>query len=197
MEEEDNTTYFRDDRGGFSFNFTGEQSIRGFMNVLTQGAAIEVYGQDSFSQATNYSVWFNVTDIASTKGIAPYAQFRAEQGRGGVLFYAGALPQGDHRLLLVKDQAPSGETYGDIGGLPRARGGVRSLMTGFKNATVYYPQLHSNYTEACFGSCGSGGSQRGIGYGNNFDRHSDANRKVGWSAGLALAGVVAGFALAM
>ena len=61
-----------------------------------------VYTAFNASESTTYSVYFNQSAPPSQgEEVTPFDTYTLIQGTGGLLFHAGALPGGQHRLLIV------------------------------------------------------------------------------------------------
>lgn len=66
-------------------------------------------------------------------------------------------------------------------------------MPAFSGASVYWEELFTNNTHACFSSCGDRDSKRGVGIGTDFQtvREENGSLKRGGMSGVAVLGALA------
>lgn len=75
------------------------------------GAGLTVYGSPNATADVVYAVYFNMSSPppADSK-IDPFNNYTQRAGTGGVIFYVGAMPAGDTRILFVnRGDTPLGE----------------------------------------------------------------------------------------
>jgi len=73
-----------------------------------------VYGSPNATADVDYSVYFNTTGEPSSidSNTIPFDKYTQKQGTGGVIFYVGAMPAGNHRILFVNNgDTPLGESF--------------------------------------------------------------------------------------
>jgi hypothetical protein len=72
---------------------------------------LTVIGSPNASADVDYVVYFNLTEPPPPdSNIAPFDEYTQRTGTGGVIFYVGAMPAGNHRILFVnKGDTPLGE----------------------------------------------------------------------------------------
>jgi len=112
-------TYVEGPDTGFAFNISGElrsrtsPATRPCVKVTAHvaGVGLTVYGAPNATADVDYSVYFNMTDPPpASSDIAPFANYTQKAGTGGVIFYVGAMPAGNTRVLFVnKGDTPLGE----------------------------------------------------------------------------------------
>jgi hypothetical protein len=69
------------------------------------GAGIAVYGTQNASADVTYATYFNASSSPPPDSVQPFARYTLRKGTGGVIFQAGALPYGQHRILFVNQGA--------------------------------------------------------------------------------------------
>lgn len=102
--------YVTGDNSGFAFSFTGRCLLSQPRVKLTPtGAGVSIRGPAAFNETSSWAVYFNETS-PPLGNIEPYARYNVTggKGRGGTIFFAAALPDGEHRVLVVREQGELG-----------------------------------------------------------------------------------------
>ena len=120
-----------------------------------------VWGPQNATADVDFAVYFNTSSPPSDDTTKPFDRLTIRKGTSGVIFYAGALPFGQHRILFVNQGE---EKLGE-----RARWCCVRLycahVTGYEMATAYFPQFGTVATSACYVDCDDKGQLAGTEFG--------------------------------
>lgn len=143
-----------------------------------------ITAQESFEVDTPYSVYFNVS-APPDSSVVPFARYPGKAGPANQIFFAGDLPQGEHKVVVVNEGERLGMSF-------LAWYSLKVDGLGLRQAMVLLPNYYNNVSQTCWSGCKTDDKDKSTGIGVSYEDNGAMGRSVGWSVLVGL-GLVASY----